>query len=471
MALKTRILVGLLCTLTGVVPWAHSLVAQDKDTVWTKATGQGATIVLSWDKNHPWAADLSARGAMLMAKYRLASRQEVVEPLANSTRVARDERSLQFTLPEAIKGDPSGPICLLFQMPNRRTLPIRRSEKSNADTAGFRYEPWEQQVRQRSQVRLAQGRVAAAERALARADQNLVGQQRVIASRGWHSLEACEDIPEPTFAPGERPRQVVLPAEQDDEARRLCTYRAVYGNVLRLDDARDLFSEDLAPLKAARASAKIVDTLQGLYGAAFRGIDDDPLGFVNGLVTRLGPENSTVRARAGDTVTFVRDFTKHSATLRGYEPRLPASSNSMGWPSSAGEAAFRLYARPLARALDVEWALNGVPEAQPRDLETLLGASLDAYAGCVEDANKQLARNYDNWNDLRSSAPRRAAMAHDFLVRECRQEMERLNGLQAERARFADQLSGEQAALTSASVFAPVTGRPQDLNRNSCAAP
>jgi hypothetical protein len=44
--------------------------AQDKDTLWTLVKAQDNSIVVNWDKSHPWDQQLSApQGADLVAEY------------------------------------------------------------------------------------------------------------------------------------------------------------------------------------------------------------------------------------------------------------------------------------------------------------------------------------------------------------------------------------------------------------------
>ena len=456
------------CALLAQVLWFEpALSAQNKETVWTKVSADGSTITLSWDKNHPWSADLSRGGATLVAKYHLLSRQETLEPLAVA-RAGSEERQLRFSLPDGLRGDPAGPVCLFFQTPGRRVLPIRKSDKNGADTSGFRYEPWEKAARQRSLARIAQNRVTSAELALSRADQNVRGQEAIAASRGWQSLDACSNIAAPNFTLGERPRQVVPPADQDEESRRLCVYRALDGNEIRLEEAKDRLGKRVAALNAARDADAIRELLPVYFGNAFQGIDTDPVSFMKSIVDALGNDNATVRARHDELLAFVGDLIAQGAKLRGYEPRLPNYSNRLGWPSSASESVFRLYAKEIARVLDVAWAVEGI-EGNSKDLETVLGAALDAYSGCVGDAKKQFARNWESWTELRASASTRADSAKDFLVRECRTEMQKLDALRADRDRFVRQLADERGAAATAATIPPIAGRVATLNTSSCA--
>ena len=47
--------------------------AQDKNSLDTKVVAEGGTITLSWDKKHPWDADMLARGVSLLAEYKTRS--------------------------------------------------------------------------------------------------------------------------------------------------------------------------------------------------------------------------------------------------------------------------------------------------------------------------------------------------------------------------------------------------------------
>ena len=112
-----------------VLASALAAAAQDRDTLWTRATAEGRVISLSWDRAHPWDAILTSGGAQLFARYVVEGGKEVTEPLGNATVRPGDTRTVRFPLPDTLRANPTGPVCLLFQLPDRRVLPIRRAAR------------------------------------------------------------------------------------------------------------------------------------------------------------------------------------------------------------------------------------------------------------------------------------------------------------------------------------------------------
>lgn len=445
-------------------------LAQDRDTLWTKVSADGASISLSWDKSHPWDATLGASGAELIARYYVDARREAAESLGRATPQRRDQRLLRFTLPEAMRGTPAGPVCLFIQMPDRRALPVRRADNRDGDTVGFRYEPWERRIRQVGETRAAQERVATAERSLATSARAVASKEATVAQRGWSNLAACDQIAGPAATLGPKPSDVVDLAKQDDVARRVCVNRVDNGFLLINGE---YVPETLPKLLETYAATKDADAartrISAVYSAAFAGpIGADPPSLMKAIVERLGAENATVKARTAQTAEFMRDWAKWESTLKDYNPELGEPDEYLGWTSTSKEAAFRLFGPDLARQLKAEWAVQGLPAPTVADLESYFGSALDAYSGCVEDSVKQLRTKFDNWEALRSSAPQRAASAREFLVRECRQEVDALDKMKAERARLQTELQRDQQALATASTPVPLAEKPLVLNGVSC---
>jgi len=445
-------------------------IAQDKDTLWTKVSAEGKTVTLSWDKNHPWDQMLSAQGAELMATYYTGNR-EVAESLGRAPASKADQRTLHFTLPETLRASVSGPVCLFLQAPNRKSLPVRRASSNDADTVGFRYEPWERQIRQASDARTARQLVADATRSLDAATKRVTAKQSSMAQRGWTDGASCEQVAAPSAVLGPRPFDVIDPPAQDDAARRVCVNRVDNGFLVIQD-----YVEGLPKTIAAFAESRNVDgarkKLSAVYTAAFagpQGIEAPEL--IAGIAARLGADNATLKARQSQIAIFARDWKRWAGTLRGYTPPLGEIDEYLRWPSTASESAFRLFGPDLANKLNAGWAMQGVPAATVRDLESFLGSALDAYDGCVEDSRKQLATKFDNWDALRSSAPQRAAAARDFLVRECRQEVSELEKMKADRATIEQELARDQQTLARVSAAAPLASSPTVLNGVSCQQP
>ena len=441
--------------------------AQDKDTLWTKVTAEGKAILLSWDKNHPWDQMLGAQGAELMATYFTGNR-EVSESLGRAAAAKGDARTLRFTLPENVRATVSGPICLFLQAPNRRALPVRRASAGDADTVGFRYDAWERSIRQVSDVALARSRVADATRSLDTATRRVASKQASMAQRGWSDQASCQQVAAPSSLLGPKPFDVIEPADQQDAARRVCVNRVVTGFIVN-----QLYIEDLPKSLADLAAAKNVERarakISAVFSSAFAGpAEVNPRELVGAIAQRLGADNATLKARQPQIAVFDRDWMKWAATLKDYTPPLGTPDDDLGWVSTARESAFRLFGPDLAKKLNASWAMEDVPAATIRDLESFLGSALDAYGGCVDDAVKQLATKYENYQALRSTAPQRAAAARDFLVRECRQEVSDFEKMKADRKTIEDQLARDQQALARVSAPTPLATSPVALNAVSC---
>jgi hypothetical protein len=442
-------------------------VAQDKDTLWTKVSAEGKVISLAWDKNHPWDQLLGAQGAELMATY-FAGNREVAESLGRAAAAKADQRTLRFTLPEMLRNTVGGPVCLFVQAPNRRALPVRRAASNDADTVGFRYEAWERQIRQASDLRTARDLVADATRSLDAATKRVASKQSTMAQRGWTDSASCEQVAAPSALLGPKPFDIIEPAGQDDAARRVCINKVVNGFVVNQGYIEDL-PKRLADVAASKNVERARGMISAVYSSAFAGpADANPRALVGAIAQRLGPDNATFKARQPQLALFDRDWMKWVGTLKDYAPPLGTPDDDLGWPSTATESAFRLFGPDLATKLNAGWAMQDVPAATTRDLESFLGSALDAYGGCVDDSLKQLSTKYQNWEALRSTAPQRAAAARDFLVRECRQEVGDLEKMKADRKTIEDALARDQQALARASAPAPLATSPIVLNAVSC---
>jgi hypothetical protein len=450
----------------GVCLGSAASSAQDKDTVWTKASATGAVISLSWDKQHPWDQVLTARGAELIAKYRVESGREVTESLARTAVRSPGERMLRFTLPAGVNANLRGSICLFIQLADRRILPIRRATKQDNDTAGFRYDAWEEQARRRVDAGAAERRVAEARRALDVSTAELANQQAAISARGLGTNESCDGLVGPAAEIGPTPYDIVPPAQQDDVARRVCVRRvwvgrAIYQNFIEEGTQR------LAPMAVSRDLDAAREQLKSPYARVFM-IPEVAGPLLAELRDSMGADHPSVRAHEEQAARFLRDWMRYASTVGQYQPQAGSPTDYLRWPSTAAEAAFRLYGADLARLLHAEWAMVNVPAATATEKEGVVGAALSAYDGCVEDAVKQLRTKYDSWRASQASAPQRATAAREFLVRECRQDITRLAKLKAEQAALEDQLAREQQLLRDKTTSTSLPARPQALNGAAC---
>jgi hypothetical protein len=460
---------GFLATLVLLCPSVG--LAQDRETLWTRATAEGRVISLAWDRQHPWDAVLTAGGAELIARYLVEPSREVAEPIARATVRPGDNRTVRFPLPDTVRGNPIGPVCLFFQLPDRRVLPIRRANPKLSDTVGFRYDAWDRQMRQKTQVRAADQALANAERALALSTQSLANQEASVASRGWTTVDACAAIAAPANLASVRPIDAVPLLEQDDAARRVCVRQVWVGNEVISNYVQRLLPERLAKLEGTRDIEAVRPRLLGTFDAAFIGTGGDVVELLKAVVERLGGDNPTVVSRLDGLREFVRDWTRWADTSEDYRPQFGAADDFLSWPSTAAEVSFRIFGPALAKALNVTWAMEGVPPASTRDLESFLGASLDAYAGCVVDGRKQLATKWNNWQAEQASAPQFAASAREFLVRECRQEVGLIEKLRAERATIESQLARAKQTVIVATSAPALASKPEVMNLASCSQP
>ena len=428
-------------------------------------------ISLAWDKEHPWDAVLTSGGAELVAKYLVEGRREVTEPIARATVRPGDNRTVRFPLPETVRANPIGPVCLFVQLPDRRVLPIRRANAKLTDTVGFRYDAWDRQMRQRTQARAVEQTLATAERALAVSAQSIANQEASVASRGWTTLDACTTIAAPATLAAAKPFDAVSPQEQDDVARRVCVRQVWLANEVTSTYVQKRLPERFAKFDRARDAEAARSILLNVFDAAFVGPGGDITALLKAIVERLGGDNPTVVARLDQLREFVRDWSRWEGDSEGYRPQFGSADDYLGWPSTAYEIGLRIFGPGLAKALDATWAIQDLPQASTRDLESFLGASLDAYVGCVADGRKQLATKWSNWQAEQASAPQFAASARDFLVRECRQEVGLIEKLKTERARIEADFARAKQAVFIASSAPPLASRPEVLNMASCGQP
>jgi hypothetical protein len=457
--------------LLASLAFAQPGVAQDRETLWTKATAEGRVISLAWDKQHPWDAVLTAAGAELVAKYQVEGRREVSESLGRATIRPGDSRTVRFALPDTVRANPIGPVCLFVQLPDRRVLPIRRANAKLADTVGFRYDAWDRQMRRRTQARAAEQTLVAAQRALAVSTQSVANQEASVKSRGWSTLDACTTIAAPANLASAKPFDAVAPPEQDEAARRVCVRQVWLANDLITNYVQNILPERFANDGNSRDVEVARSRMTATFSAAFVGTGGDVAELLKAIVDRLGGENPTVNARMEQLREFIRDWSRFAETSEDYRPQFGKADTYLSWPSTAGEVAFRIFGPALAKAFNVTWAMEGVPAATTRDLESFLGASLDAYAGCLEDGRKQLSTKWDNWQAEQSRAPQFATSARDFLVRECRQEVGLIDKLKAERVAIEAQLAKAKQAMTVASTPPALASKPEVLNQISCSQP
>lgn len=453
-------------TITVVFLASVFSMAQDKDTLWTKVTAEGNTVSVVWDKHHPWDAEISARGLQLVAKYSTDGRRDMTEPLGRATIRNGEPKALRFVLPDNLRSQPRGPVCLFLQLANQRVLPIRPANKKGEDTAGFRYQEWDRQVTQRGETRAASDRVANDERALGIANRSVANQEALVSKNGWSSVNACPDIPMPAVDAAARPYSVVPPAEREEIARRVCVHQVWYGRELIRRYVDGSVKQNLTQLAASHNREEARKQLMRRFGLA--AMVPEAANLFNELREKFPADQDTTRRRGEQASQFLADWNRLSPSTEGYDPHFGNADDYLSWPSAAADAAFRLFGRDLAHDMNADWAVEGEPEPTRRDVEGFIGASMDAYFNCIADGRKLLKINYDEWQQRQSSAPQRAALIHDDLVRMCTQDLALLDKLKSEGAEWEAQLAADKRTLAALSAVTPISGKTQALNLSMC---
>ena len=447
-----------------------ALAAQDKSTLGTRVSVAGNDVAVTWDKNHPWDAQLSRSGAELVAEYEVGNRGVVSESLARAASGGAN-RTFRFTLPANLKGEPSGVVCLYVQPAGSRTvLPIRKATREGADTARFRYEEWEKSVRQHVDLVAAGRRVQALERDEAAAAQRLQAQQSAVETGGWSAAGACDAIPARNATGGATPYDIVAAPQQDETARRVCVHRVWSGRQLA-DRKLERYAKEVAGIRAGGGGIKVeafADILkEGVFGFNF--IVPEAAGALLEELRKAGTDAQILSRRSAQAAEFRADWNRFSPTSGDYAPQLGAADDVLGWGAETAPAALSVMARDMARRLKVDEIATTVAPATLRDLSGVIGASLDGYSGCLEDSRKQLKIKYDNWQALQTSAPQRAIAEHDFLVRECRQAVSTRDQLQAADEALKAKLAAEREAEAALQKVPPLPTTPRVVNNVACA--
>jgi hypothetical protein len=392
----------------------------------------------------------------------------VSEPIGNGVSVDGRARTIHFTLREDLRAIPAGPVCFFIQLHNRRPLPVRRADRADSDTAGFRYAPWEERIRQRAAFKVAQQRVALAQQALADANHNAARQQEVAAARGWRDIGSCAAADGPAPEAGLAPYDVVAPDQHDDIARRVCVYR-VWRGARFMESIEGELRTRVAKLAQDGDRAGAIGLLSGLYTDAFM-LPEIAGPLLDDVLAARGADRGTLEIRMRQAAEFRHDWDRLSPTMAGYRPHVGGTRDDLSLPPTAHAIAFRVAGPELARRLGAGWAVDQLPPVGQTDKEALVGAALDAYSGCVEDGRKQLMTKWNAWQAAKSSAPRRARAQREFFARECRVAFEALEQFQVERTKMEAQLAREQQNLRDRSIVAPLPGGPLVLNGSTCEA-
>lgn len=439
-----------------------SLMAQDKDTLWTKLSAEGRSVFLSWNKNHPWDQQLGHTSTNLMAKYATESGRDAVEVVGTAASVTGETRTLRFTLAEDVRGLPRGPVCLFIQTQGK-ILPVRKANRAGDDTAGFRYEAWEGIIRKRAETRVIQAKIAKLEQNSKTAESSTRRQEGVIRQHQWDSEASCEKITVPTETVV-RPIDAIDLTQQDDVARHVCVRQVWYRRQVIKKYVNDGDIEEILTKNPRAAKEILSELLTPFLGS----LEDEPDRALSNLVANLGLDNQTVKARLPQINEFLADWKKLSPGIKDYRPQFGQERDYLKWPSTASAAAFRVYGAALAQRYKTPWALDGVTEGTVQDKESVLGASLDAYSSCMRDGKVKMKIAYDNWNKATKDAPQFSVAARNALVKECHQAFQLFDTVKVEKEAIETQLSVVRSQLMQAPSTSLLPSKAQSLNASTC---
>ena len=443
------------------------LRAQDKDTLDTKVVAAGNTITLSWDKKHPWDADLIAHGVSLFAEYKTKSNGVVAERLQAAGPSGTNNRFIHFRLPDALIAAPQGAVCLYFQLPNRKLLPVRRADPQILDTARMRYEPWETVAVRNSQEKSHDAQLAALEGAIDQRSAEIGAAEKALNSKGWTSAASCQALPRPQFVSGQRPFDVVDPAQQEDVARRVCVSRIRYADEYLDELFRGRFKDAPAPKKEA-----LFDEL----ALSWVMLSPDELASILQLA-RQDASNPDLRQRQEQLREFRTDWAHWSPSAESYTPQLGGKTDLdfltfqtfLEESCKADKQSCDRLVYLIASHLRNPANLSSQPPPPSTFILGYAGGALEAYSRCVVDDQKELKTKYDAWQQLQKDAPGLAEQAHNELVVSCQRQFTALNQLRADKVSF----EAQYRAASGPQVTTPndVSAAPQNLNASVCQHP
>jgi hypothetical protein len=449
--------------------------AQSRETLETKVTGSGGLVFLKWGKKHPWAAELQARGASLMIEYATERGKAGIDCLVMTAQAADprqprgsggcgvtgikdpdDDRTLRFRLPSRLTSPPKGNVCLYFQLPDRRVLPIRKADQQGRETARFQYPPWSDPLSRQAEVASAERRVIALREAVVLKRIEIERQQAINDRNQWKGGQ-CEGIPAPQLSQqGEAlVRPLAPPADRDAFARQVC--------VMRLVNADEWIARVVA-----QPTFKGHKQLASFLSGRAHGIGTIELAL--GLLSKETAADPGVQERRAESEAFRRDWAAYAPNIRAYVQGVKKASYSF---PHFGDFEDVLALQTMTRSIgkSIYDAAPAGSKLETRDVLGYIGGTLDTYALCVSDGKAQMETAYDAYQQLKSRTPQLQEAARQQLVRACAAGVGKLQQLEAELAALQQELATAEAAMgnqpdQAAAASADVT----ELNGAACRA-
>jgi hypothetical protein len=438
---KGLLLVALLCP---------ALNAADRQTMFTTVEGDGSTIRLQWDKKHPWDAELSSRGATLIAEYANHDGRIVGERLTSARETSTGSHAMEFRLPAGLTQSPEGPVCLYFAV-GAHILPLRQPGPSVPETARFRDAAWESSAAASTEAAGRQRRLAELQSAAATAANAVQTAEENLAARQWSSRAACDSLRAPSFTLPQKPPDV-LPADEHEQAsRRTCTRRV------------RSWQEELAG-----AIQKIgVTRLNPRYCVQFAGDPQTLAELMQYVRAKSGADTGVLAQRERQLAQMEADWDRWASSSDTYVPPFGEKDDHLSLQDIDQEAGVRILKAGSDGRLHL--AVGANPDT--RLVSGYVGASLEAYSRCVVDGQKELAAKLAAWEEMQARAPALASAAQTQLTNSCRKSFDDLDTLRSNQVAITAKLTAEEAApahLHPPSDPARDSGR-QALNHATCA--
>jgi len=360
-----------------------------------------------------------------------------------------EDRLLAYRLPEELTTTPTGQVCLYFQLPNQRILPLRLSNQRGDSTSRFRHEDWDREATRRSAARDLQQTLATLQRNEAVRAANVEQLRASNVKQGWTSAAACAAIPPPTFdSVGEEEQPLAAPAERDAVARQVCVMQ-VSNAAKQLEEDKITGFERLAEgyLLPPGELQEMLDSLQASG-------------------EKLPPLFQQRKTELGE---YLRDWQRWAPDVPRYRAALQAEGKRR---PHFGEYDSKIPLQTLTAdvgdriAKDV--ASGGVNAA---DLLGFVGGSLEAYGRCRAEGVAQMDTTYTTVTRLRAQEPILLKRAHDQLIQACQKGVATLDQEQARLVAEQAAVAQSQKTLQEATAtpFGPIPRRTKDLNAVACA--
>ncbi|HVQ12458.1 MAG TPA: hypothetical protein VMS40_02665 [Vicinamibacterales bacterium] len=464
-----RMLVGV--AAAAVLGGGLQVAAQSRETLETKVTVDGDTILLDWSKKHPWDTELLASGAFLLAEYRTQGGTVVLDCLdgaddprqsynATSRRAPaarpcqgvhstpsrdRDDRTLRFHLPDQLTASPAGPVCLYIRLQNQRLLPIRRSNQRGDDTAHFRHERWEKEAAKRAQSVQLRARIQSARADVSVRAENVQKLEASNAARGWQSASACQAIQAPAMNTGRSERPLAQAAQHNDVAQMVC--------VMRVANAGRALAE--LPFER-RVAIRIVQPPATL---------DRVLSMLRALPNA---DESVFTSRQSQVGEFHRQWDRWSTTVETYKAETQRAGYALPHFGTF-EATITMQSLSGAQGASLAKDLSDGKEPDATDIAGVVGGTLDAYFRCISDGKAQLETAFTNANELLTRTPLLQARAREQLVQACQEGISKLDGERAKHEALKSDLARDEQAFEALGAFAPIPRQSKVVNDVACA--